>query len=87
MSPPPKGEDTVSVVESLETKSSMSGSDVSTKSPPKPIPILLAIFMFLMLLASGGGLATSALQFRPSRTGRRDCLSQSFILFAVSAAR
>ncbi|WYZ38112.1 hypothetical protein EsH8_III_000026 [Colletotrichum jinshuiense] len=82
MSPPPKGEDTVSVVESLETKSSMSGSDVSTKSPPKPIPILLAIFMFLMLLASGGGLATSALQFRPSRTGRRDCLSQSFILFA-----
>ncbi|OLN89043.1 hypothetical protein CCHL11_06003 [Colletotrichum chlorophyti] len=81
MAPPLKGDDTVSVVES-ETNTSMSGSDVSTKSPPKPLPILLAAVMLLMLLASGGGLALSALQFRPSRTGRRDCLSQSFILFA-----
>ncbi|GKT52136.1 uncharacterized protein ColSpa_12317 [Colletotrichum spaethianum] len=77
-----KCDDTVSVVESLETKSSMSGSDVSTKSPPKPLPILLVIVMFLMIVASGGGLCLSALQFRPSKKGERDCLSQSFILFA-----
>ncbi|CCF35475.1 hypothetical protein CH063_07255 [Colletotrichum higginsianum] len=82
MAPPSKGEDTVSVIESLETKSSMSGSDVSTKSPPKPLPILLIIVMFLLIVASGGGLCLSALQFRPSKTGERDCLSQSFILFA-----
>ncbi|GKT84087.1 S-adenosylmethionine decarboxylase proenzyme [Colletotrichum tofieldiae] len=84
MASPPKGkgDDTVSVVESLETKSSMSGSDVSTKSPPKPLPILLIVVMFLMIVASGGGLCLSALQFRPSKTGERDCLSQSFILFA-----
>ncbi|TDZ13807.1 hypothetical protein C8034_v000282 [Colletotrichum sidae] len=82
MAPPPKAEDTVSVVESLDTKSSMSGSDLSTKSPPKPLPILLSISMFLLFLAAGGGLTTSALQFRPSRSGKRDCLTQSFILFA-----
>ncbi|KZL81762.1 s-adenosylmethionine decarboxylase proenzyme protein [Colletotrichum incanum] len=84
MASPSKGksDDTVSVVESLETKSSMSGSDVSTKSPPNPMPILLIVVMFLMILASGGGLCLSALQFRPSKTGERDCLSQSFILFA-----
>ncbi|KAK1979777.1 hypothetical protein LZ30DRAFT_596160 [Colletotrichum cereale] len=82
MAPPSKGDDTVSVVESLVTESSMSGSDVSTKSPPKPLPILAIMAMFLMILASGGGLCLSALQFRPSKTGERDCLSQSFILFA-----
>ncbi|KAK2002631.1 hypothetical protein LX36DRAFT_626547 [Colletotrichum falcatum] len=82
MAPPPKGDDTVSVVESLVTESSMSGSDVSTKSPPKPLPILAIVAMLLMILASGGGLCLSALQFRPSKTGERDCLSQSFILFA-----
>lgn len=82
MAPPPK-DDAVSVVESLDVKSSVSGSDVSTKSPPKPLPILLSIAMFLLFIASGGGLTTSALQFRPSRSGKRDCLTQSFILFAV----
>ncbi|KAF9877250.1 hypothetical protein CkaCkLH20_05516 [Colletotrichum karsti] len=81
MAPPPK-EDAVSVVESLDVKSSVSGSDVSTKSPPKPLPILLSIAMLLLFVASGGGLTTSALQFRPSRAGKRDCLTQSFILFA-----
>ncbi|KAI8175023.1 putative secreted lipase [Colletotrichum sp. SAR 10_86] len=81
MAPPPK-DDAVSVVESLDVKSSVSGSDVSTKSPPKPLPILLSIAMFLLFIASGGGLTTSALQFRPSRSGKRDCLTQSFILFA-----
>lgn len=85
MAPSLKGDDTVSVVESLETKSSMSGSDVSTKSPPKPLPIVMIAVMFLMIVASGGGLCLSALQFRPSKTGERDCLSQSFILFGVSA--
>ncbi|WDK12944.1 s-adenosylmethionine decarboxylase proenzyme protein [Colletotrichum graminicola] len=82
MAPPSKADDTVSVVESLVTESSMSGSDVSTKSPPKPLSILAIVAMFLMILASGGGLCLSALQFRPSKTGERDCLSQSFILFA-----
>lgn len=86
MAPAPK-EDVVSVVESLDVKSSVSGSDISTKSPPKPLPILLSIAMFHLLVASGGGLTTSALQFRPSRSGKRDCLTQSFILFAVSARR
>ncbi|KAF6828118.1 hypothetical protein CPLU01_08715 [Colletotrichum plurivorum] len=83
MAPPAKGkaDDAVSV-ESLETKSSMSGSDVSTKSPPKPLPILISIAMFLLFISAGGGLTTSALQFRPSRSGKRDCLTQSFILFA-----
>ncbi|KAK0380820.1 hypothetical protein CLIM01_01793 [Colletotrichum limetticola] len=81
MAPSLKGDDTVSVVESLETKSSMSGSDVSTKSPPKPLPIVMIAVMFFMIVASGGGLCLSALQFRPSKTGERDCLSQSFILF------
>ncbi|KAK2054768.1 hypothetical protein LY76DRAFT_648855 [Colletotrichum caudatum] len=82
MAPPRKGDDTVSVVESLVTESSMSGSDASTKSPPKPLSILAIVAMFLMVFASGGGLCLSALQFRPSKTGERDCLSQSFILFA-----
>ncbi|KAL0943158.1 uncharacterized protein CTRU02_201044 [Colletotrichum truncatum] len=82
MAPPPKGDDTVSVVESLDVKSSVSGSDTSVKSAPKPLPILLSIALFLLLLASGGGLTTSALQFRPSRSGKRDCLTQSFMLFA-----
>lgn len=88
MAPPAKdkADDAVSV-ESLETKSSMTGSDVSTKSPPKPLPILISIAMFLLFVSAGGGLTASALQFRPSRSGKRDCLTQSFILFAVRPLR
>ncbi|KAL2754757.1 hypothetical protein ACRALDRAFT_1064572 [Sodiomyces alcalophilus JCM 7366] len=69
-------------LESLETKSSMSGSANSLINQPNPIGIILLAVMFFLLLASAGGLSTSAVEFKQPSTARATGVTQSFVMFS-----
>ncbi|ROT34599.1 hypothetical protein SODALDRAFT_382395 [Sodiomyces alkalinus F11] len=69
-------------LESLETKSSMSGSANSLLTQPKPFNLILLSVLFFLLLASIGGLSTSAVEFKQPSTVRGTGVTQSFVLFS-----
>ncbi|CRK45099.1 hypothetical protein BN1723_016469 [Verticillium longisporum] len=69
-------------LESLETKSSMSGDANSLINRPKPFSIILLLTLFFLLMASIGGLSTSAVDFRTQGPPRRSCITQSFVMFS-----
>lgn len=74
-------------LESFETKSSMSGSANSMLTPPRPFGVVLAITLFFLLMASIGGLSTSAVDFQTPSEPPRYGVDQSFVLFSVRRPR
>lgn len=81
-----KGVDSVSdSLESFETKSSMSGSANSLINQPNPFSLILLSALIFLLLASVGGLSTSAVEFRQPSTTRATGVTQSFVLFSVGS--
>ncbi|KAH7369151.1 hypothetical protein B0T11DRAFT_71106 [Plectosphaerella cucumerina] len=68
-------------LESLETKSSMSGSANSMINQPRPFSVILMFTLFWLLMASIGGLSTSAVDFR-TPTRAPGSVTQSFVMFS-----